>query len=168
MLLAAAACTALAGAACAATTQPFLPAPPLPQSDQTQAAQPQATEPDGTLPASAQWVDQQITQYRHEIEARVARGDMSPDEAERLIGWRQWQLSQQAAGNAPQSTVIARQNDAARAAVAPYPGPYYGAYPAPYPYYRPYAPYYGYGPYYPGISVCAGGSGHHGSASVCF
>ncbi len=137
---------------------------------------------DSALPASAQLVDQQIATYRQQVEARVARGDMSPDEAERLIGWHRWQLEQQAAGRAPASQIVERQNDenARRNVVvgpsgAPYYAPYYRPYAAPY-YAPPYAVGPGYGPYYgpaygtflPGISVCAGSGGHHFGASVCF
>ncbi|MEP7063896.1 MAG: hypothetical protein ABI881_16030, partial [Betaproteobacteria bacterium] len=93
-------------------------------------------------PASEQWLDQQVASYRNEVQARVARGDMNPDEAERLIGWRRWQLSQQAAGNAPAPTIVARQNAADRAVVLPAPRSYYYA-PGYLPYYAPgYAPGY--------------------------
>ncbi|MEO8975737.1 MAG: hypothetical protein ABI552_08265 [Casimicrobiaceae bacterium] len=173
--LAAMACVAWAVPAAAANppSQAFIPAPSIAQG-RTAAAQP--ADGPAEPPASVQWVDQQVAQYRTQVEARVARGDMSPDEAERLIGWHRWQLQQQAAGQAPAPAIIARQNaddDARRrvAANAPYPPAYYGAYPA--PYYPPaYTPYY-YDPRYrgplvPGISVCTGGFGRHYSAAFCF
>ena len=123
-----------------------------------------------------QWVDQQVAKTRGEVEARVARGDMSPDEAERLIGWRQWQLEQQAAGQAPQPAIIARQDAEAQrqVVVVPAPRPYYAPYPyAPYPppYYAPgygYGSAPGYGGWAPGIGICAGSGGRHYGASVCF
>jgi hypothetical protein len=176
--------TAQAQAQAPAPPQTLIPAPAHVGSGSAdvppQGAAPAAGE---ELPASAQWVDQQVATYRQQVEARVARGDMNPDEAERLIGWHRWQLEQQAAGRAPAPQIVARQNAEYSArrniVVAPASGPYYA------PYYRPYGvPYYGspytvgpaYGPYYgpgygtfvPGISVCAGGSGHHFGASVCF
>ena len=46
-------------------------------------------------------VAQEVARYRSEQEARVARGEITPEEAERLIAWREWQLAQQAAGLAP-------------------------------------------------------------------
>lgn len=174
----------LAGAAIAAApylpaaSQTFLPAPVAVPGQSTNAAQAPApaaataapTDPASTPPASEQWVDQQTAKYRSEVEARVARGDLNPDEAERLIGWRHWQLQQQAAGHAPAPQIMARQNAAeANGVVVPGPGGYYPPYPTPY-----YAPYYGgwyrpgYGPFVPGISVCTGGFGHHYAASVCF
>ena len=178
--LAGIACVGLAGTAAAATpssppSQTFLPAPSM-----TQGAAPKAA-PDATPPASEQWVDQQVAQYRKEVESRVARGDLNPDEAERLIGWRRWQIQQQAAGRAPAPAIAARQgavDQARRQAAAAAPPPYYANYPAPYypaaPYYpSPYYPapyYYGprYAPYVPGISVCTGGFGRHYSAAFCF
>jgi hypothetical protein len=124
-------------------------------------------------PASEQWVEQQTAKVRAEVEARVARGELSPDEAERLIGWRHWQLAQRAAGQAPAPAILERQQAAAPRVVPAYPPAYYAA---PYPYYGAYryapygyAPYgYGYDRYSPGIAVCAGGVGHHFAGSVCF
>ena len=113
----------------------------------------------------SQQIRNEMDAYRRETDARVARGEITPDEAQRLLQWREWQLAQQAAGLAPappppQSRVAA--------APPPYPAPppprYY--YPYPYPYYYP-APYYG--PYYApfGVSVCAGRAWHHGFGSFC-
>lgn len=163
---------AAAPAYAAAPSQTFIPAP-----------QPSAVAPvgtagtapgDATPPASEQWVDQQTAKIRSDVEARVARGDMTPDEAERLIGWRRWQLEQQAAGQAPAPAILERQKAVATAprtvVVAPYPAPYYatpygGYYYGPYGY-GPYGP--GYLRYAPGIAVCAGGIGHHFAGGVCF
>jgi hypothetical protein len=177
-LLAGIVCMASGGIASAETLpagQSVIPAPsslaaaPVSTAPRASAAATTNAEPP---PASAQWVDQQVASYRNEVQARVARGDMNPDEAERLIGWRRWQLSQQAAGNAPASTIVARQNATDRArrdvVVLPTPRSYYYA-PAYAPYYTPgYAP--GYAPYAisPGISICAGGIGRHAAGSVCF
>ena len=179
------AAAALASAAVAAApympaaSQTFLPAPAAVPGQSSYAGQAPAAataapaDPASTPPASEQWVDQQTAKYRSETEARVARGDLNPDEAERLIGWRHWQLQQQAAGEAPAPQIMARQNAADRAranvVVVPGPGGYYPSYPTPY-----YAPYYGgwyrpgYGPFVPGVSVCTGGIGRHYAASVCF
>jgi hypothetical protein len=111
--------------------------------------------------AQAQEVEKEMDAYRRETGARVARGEITPDEAQRLLQWREWQLSQQAAGLAP-----APPPPASRVVVAP-PAPY-----PPPPYYYPY-PYYGpyYAPYYVapawGLSVCAGRAFRHGFGSFC-
>jgi hypothetical protein len=106
--------------------------------------------------SQAQQVQREMDAYRRETDARVARGEITPDEAQRLLQWREWQLVQQAAGLAP-----APPPPAERVVVAPPP------YPAP-PYYYPY-PYYA--PYYVGpgwgVSVCAGRAFHRGFGSFC-
>src|SRR5215216_1754833 len=51
--------------------------------------------------AQARQVEMEMDAYRRETDARAARGEITPDEAQRLLQWRQWQLSQQAAGLAP-------------------------------------------------------------------
>ena len=106
--------------------------------------------------AQAQQVETEMGAYRRETDARVARGEITPDEAQRLLQWRRWQLSQQAAGLAPAPPPLA-----SRVVVAPPP------YPPP-PYYYPY-PYYA--PYYVapawGLSVCAGRTFRHGFGSFC-
>jgi hypothetical protein len=114
-------------------------------------------------------VQQRVDAYRRDTEARVARGEITPDEAERLVGWREWQLAQQAAGLAPSAP--RRVYDSA-------PPDYYGARPREYvveppPYYGPYyrypAPYYyAPSPYYWGPTVCAGGFGRHFGGRFCF
>src|SRR5437660_2862569 len=82
--------------------------------------------------AQAQQVQREMDLYRRETDARVARGEITPDEAQRLLQWREWQLAQQAAGLAP-----APPPPAERIVVAPppYPPPRYYY---PYPYYAPY------------------------------
>jgi hypothetical protein len=176
--LAAALASLCIGAAAAATpSQTFIPAPQsMPQDAGGAATAPLASAPDtgNPPPASEQWVEQQTAKVRAEVEARVARGELSPDEAERLLGWRHFQLAQRAAGQAPAPAILERQQAVAAAprVVPAYPGyygahyPYYGAYGyAPYGY----APYgYGYYRYSPGIAVCAGGAGHHFAGGVCF
>jgi hypothetical protein len=117
--------------------------PPLPSLTADQAAQ----------------VQRELARYRSATEARVAHGEITPDESERLIAWREWQLAQQAAGLAPRPPRIVER----RAIVYPA-APYY----APWPYAsRPY-----YGPYYAppvfwGLSLCAGRGWSSGWASLC-
>ncbi len=100
-------------------------------------------------------LNEEMTRYRAEVDERVARGELRPDEAQRLVEWRRWQLARQIAGLAPPEpprVIVQRE------------------YAAPYPYYDPwYAPSY-YGPRYyaPRVSVCAGGWGHHSFGSLCF
>ena len=125
--------------------------------------------------------------YRRYTDERVARGEITPDEASRLLSWREWQLARQIASSSPatdaQSDVppdyippagseAASPRDVYTAPprdvyVAPAPAPVYRYYyPAPYypaPYYwgpRPYA--------YWGPSICAGGFGRHFGGRVCF
>jgi len=107
----------------------------------------------------SQQVQKEMDAYRRETDARLARGDITPDEAQRLLQWREWQLAQKAAGlappaaSSPQRVVVAPPP---RVIVAP-PPPYYA-----YPYYAPYyaAPWWR-------VSVCAGRGFRHGFASFC-
>jgi hypothetical protein len=123
--------------------------PPLPPLTEAQAAD----------------VRQNLDAYRAETHARVARGEILPDDAERLLRWREWQLAQQAAGLAPPPTVPTTSEPPVTPpyAAAPYypPRAYYGA-----PYYRPYPYYYG-APVYFGASICAGGVGHNFAGRIC-
>ncbi len=173
--LLAAVALAAAPAFAATASQTFIPAPQVNAAGAAAGAPvdvPADAATNSAPPASEQWVEQQTAKIRGEVEARVARGDMTPDEAERLIGWRRFQLEQQAAGQAP-APVIQQRHEAVAAApqpyyAAPYPGPYYAA-----PYGYAYGPYgygypYGYPRYAPGIAVCAGGVGHHFAGGVCF
>ena len=140
------------------------PAPvnPLPQP-------PDSSGPPGLpslSPEQAANLNQEMTRYRQWVDERVARGELRPDEAQRLVEWRRWQLARQIAGlTEPEAPVVERRY----AYREPYPGPYNNG-----PYYN--GPYYG-GPYYappppvyygPRISLCAGGGGHHAFGSVCF
>ncbi len=110
--------------------------------------------------AQSQQVQQQLDLYRREVDARLARGDLTADEAQRLLQWREWQLAQQAAGLV--RTMPSTPPDYApppATVVVPAPRPYYG-----YPYYAPYyaapAPWWG-------ISVCAGRAWRNGFGSLC-
>ena len=113
------------------------------------------------------YVDRTLETYKNEVDARLARGDITADEAQRLLAWRQWQLAQQIAGTAPPSNILEgqAQGDAQRAATPP---------PAPYPYYPYYAPWgYGYyAPYAPGPvfygGICVGGASNNFAGRVCF
>jgi len=100
----------------------------------------------------SQQVQQEMDAYRRETDARIARGEITPDEAQRLVQWREWQLTQRAAGLAPPPAP-----PPPRVVVAPPPPPYYA-----YPYYGPYyaVPWWG-------VSVCAGRGFRHGFASFC-
>ena len=98
-------------------------------------------------------LNRELTRYRQDVDARVARAEMTPDEAQRLVEWRRWQLARQIAGLSdpePPRVIVQRQYV--------YPAPPLYAYD---PWYRPY--YWG-----PRLSVCAGGWGRHSFGSVCF
>ncbi len=128
-------------------------------------AQPAPTMPSMTAEQSAQLNDEMAIE-RRTMETRVARGEVTPDEAERFLAWRQWQIAQQLTGAAP-SPSAATSNPVESPPVV---RRYVYTYPAPY-YYAP-GPYYS-GPYYPGPRywgpvVCAGGWGHHFGGRVCF
>lgn len=104
-------------------------------------------------------LEQELSRYQRDIDDRVARGEVRPDEGERLLGWRRWQLARQIAGLTPPEpprVVVQRQY-----VVQPDPWAY-----DPYWYPRPYwGPRYYYGPR---VSVCAGGGGRHAFGSFCF
>jgi hypothetical protein len=127
-------------------------------------------------------VEQRLDSYRQETERRVARGEISRNEADNLLAWREWQIARQIANDAPPAAAGDdvppdyagnTTSDAGsgyyasppprRDYVVVAPPPYYGPY-----YYRYPAPYY-WGPYpYVGPSVCAGGFGHHFGGRICF
>ncbi|HZQ62957.1 MAG TPA: hypothetical protein VFC24_16500 [Casimicrobiaceae bacterium] len=100
-------------------------------------------------------LNREMTRYRADVDARVARGELSQEEAQKLIEWRRWQLARQIAGLTPPEpprVVVQREY------VYPPPPAYYYD-----PWYRPYPYYWG-----PRVSVCAGGWGRHSFGSVCF
>ena len=135
-------------------------------------------------------VDERMDAYRAEVDARVARGEIAADEADRLLKWREWQVARQVAGLAPLTYVEPPYPRDAEAypdeppASADYPGYHYAPAPVPYyyapaPYYGPYlrypAPYYwgprpwGYwGGAYWGGSICTSGFGRHFGMRICF
>ena len=148
---------ALGAGSSAAIAQPMPPALPSLSQQQTQE------------------LDTRIDAYRRATDARVARNEITQDEAARLVAWREWQVAQQLAvasrassGSAPPDyhenvppdyrenvppdyqNVPPDYRDSTstdpRAGSQP---PYYVAEPAPVyvPYYRPAVPYY---PYYYG------------------
>lgn len=129
--------------------------------------------------SQSSYLEQRLAPYKVATDARVSRGEITPDEANRLVRWREWQLAQRAAGR----TLLPDDAQGAPAdydapptyAVPPdYYGPpaYYPIEPVPYygPYYRYAAPYYwGPRPYaYWGPAVCAGGFGRHFGGRICF
>jgi hypothetical protein len=143
-----------------------------------------ATLAAGAAAAQSAQVDQRFALYRAEVDARVARGELAPDEAWRLLRWHEWQLTQQAAGAAPPSVIVERQaqTDALRAeswagamAAGGYADPRgwgggaYGARGAPFAY-GPWraAPGWDGGFLLPRASVCVGGSSGNGFGSLCF
>ena len=137
-------------------------------------------------------VQQRLAPYREATQARVSRGEITADEANRLVRWREWQLAQRAVGqtrpqgyaqgapadyNARPGYAVPPDYNAGPAYAVPpdYDGPptaYYPVEPPPYygPYYRYAAPYYwGPRPYaYWGPAVCAGGFGRHFGGRICF
>jgi len=137
----------------------------------------QATPP--PLPALSQQQSEdlqaRVDAYRRQTDERVARGEITPDEATRLVQWREWQIARQIASasarppsdeDAPADYSEARPPDYYNARpprdVYVSPAPAYG------PYYYP-APYWGPRPYaYWSPSICAGGFGHHFGGRVCF
>ena len=135
--------------------------PPLPQLSSEQSAD----------------VEQQLSLYRTEVNGRVARGEITAAEGERLLSWRRWQLAQAATGQASRASGV----PPGPIADVP-PGPiadappstvvreyYYRPYYAPPPvYYYPPPVYYGSPAYFWGPRVCAGGFGHHFGGRVCF
>ncbi len=146
-----------------------------------------------TLPVLTQQqmqdVNARMDAYRRATDARVARNEISADEAARLVQWREWQIAQQVASAPSVSRPAASDRAPAdhgglppdyRDSAPPdyypaVPSDYYAVEPAPLyaPYYRadvPYYPYY-YGPRpyaYWGPSVCAGGFGRHFGGRICF
>jgi hypothetical protein len=50
-------------------------------------------------------VQRQLDLYRTEIDGRVSRGEITADEADRLLKWREWQLAQQAINAMPPGAI---------------------------------------------------------------
>ena len=106
--------------------------------------------------AQAAAVQAELDAYRRDVDARLAAGAITPDEAQKLMAWRQFQLAQQVAGAAPPPDIIALQAQAdAQRPVTPYfiydaPPPAFGLLWA----VRP--------------SICAGGFSRGWGGSVCF
>jgi hypothetical protein len=99
-------CILAAGVLLAATAAAGSAPPPLPQLTAAQSAE----------------VRQEVARYRTDTEARVASGEITPDEAELLIAWREWQLARQIAGLAPrppQQVIVAPTYSAPYSAPAP-------------------------------------------------
>ena len=114
--------------------------------------------PPALAAAQSEAVQQQLNLYRKEVDARLARGDITRDKAQRLVDWRAWQLAQQQSGLAPRSEVLERQAqaDAERAA---WEREIYLS--QPYYYAPPPAVYWG-------PVICAGGWRRHVHGTVCF
>ena len=133
-------------------------------------------------PQQSASVQQRLDAYRKETEARVSRGEITADEADRLLRWREWQVARQvsavssgpsasAQGEVPPDYDESTPRDYAPRQYVP-PRDYAVVEPAPYyvPYYRYPAPYY-WGPprpYYWGPAICAGGFGRHFGGRICF
>jgi hypothetical protein len=134
-------------------------------------------------------VNARMDAYRRATDARVARNEISADEAARLVQWREWQIAQQVAKTRP--AALPPASDVAQPGGAGVPPDYHESAPPAYyptvppdynvvepaplyaPYYRPAVPYYPYyygpRPYaYWGPSVCAGGFGRHFGGRICF
>ena len=110
-------------------------------------------------------VQQDMQTFSAEVENRVNRGELAPDDADRLLAWHEWQVAQQAAGVAPQAAPAPTRTRVVQAPPVVVERPYYAppVYYGPYPYYAPYyvAPWWG-------PAICAGGWGRHGGGRVCF
>ena len=128
-------------------------------------AQPSPPPLPALSPQQTSAVKQRLDPYRRETEARVTRGDISADEADRLLKWREWQIARQVAGTAPPKTIVYDS-----------PPPDYVPPPSddvvvePPVYYPPYyaAPYWAPRPYYWGPAICTGGFGRHFGGRLCF
>ena len=144
------------GAALAQATPYAAPGAPSPQASPPSTAQPQTPTLDARQQAE---VRRQMDLYRTEVEGRVQRGEITGDEANRLLRWREWQITQQVAGLAPPPGPIYEE----------VPAPVVREYYRPYPYYVPYygPAYYAPAPYYWGARICAGGFGHHFGGRIC-
>jgi hypothetical protein len=131
-------------------------------------------------PQQSSTVEQRLDPYRRQTEDRVARGEITADEADRLLRWREWQIARQVSGAASPPRQPGMVYDApppdyraprppdyvvAEPPVVVAPPPYYYDYG---PYYRPVVPYWAPRPYYWGPAICAGGFGRHFGGRICF
>ncbi|MBS0326128.1 MAG: hypothetical protein JSS46_06215 [Proteobacteria bacterium] len=140
--------------------------PPLPSLDSTQSSR----------------LDERMKLVRDEVEARVARGEVTATEAGRLLAWREWQIARQIAGLAPPPPEYITPNYPPQPGETGVPPDYRATPPAPvyytipYPVYAPWRayawPYGGYAAPWPpfawGATICGGGFGHHFRAGICF
>ena len=139
--------------------------------------------------AQSQELDSRMDGYRRATDTRVARNEITANEAARLVQWREWQIAQQIAATRPAPVPATTAGAPADNSQVPpdyresappdyrdgAPPDYYAVEPAPLyaPYYSPAVPYYPYyygpQPYaYWGPSVCAGGFGRHFGGRICF
>jgi hypothetical protein len=125
-------------------------------------------------PQQSSEVERRLDAYRRQTEDRVTRGEITADEADRLVQWRECQIARNVAGvasapppdyGAPPDYVAPPDYDARapQVVVVEPPRYYVPYYPYPYP-----APYWGPRAYYSGPSICAGGFGHHFGGRICF
>jgi hypothetical protein len=154
-------------------------------------AQPSPPALPALTPAQTQELAARMDSYRRATDARVARNEITTDEASRLTQWREWQIAREisvrstplASGTArPPSDYASTPPDYREQAPLDdregVPPDYYAVEPSPayVPYYTPSVPYYPYYPYYYGPrpyaywgpSVCAGGFGRHFGGRICF
>ena len=119
-------------------------------------------------PEQSHSVQQRLDAARRDADARVSRGEISSDEAERLLAWREWQIARHVAGAAAMPGVPPDHREpplVQRDRVVSAPPPYYAD---DGPYYRYRVPYYAPVPYYRSLGVCAGGFGPHFGGRICF
>ena len=145
-------------------------------------------------PAQTQELAARMDSYRRATDARVARNEITTDEASRLTQWREWQIAREiSVRSTPLASGTARAPSDYASTPPDYreqaplddregvPPDYYAVEPSTtyVPYYTPSVPYYPYYPSYPyyygprpyaywGPSVCAGGFGRHFGGRICF
>jgi len=157
-------------------------------------AQPSPPALPALTPAQTQELAARMDSYRRATDARVARNEITTDEASRLTQWREWQIAREiSVRSTPLASGTARAPSDYASTPPDYreqaplddregvPPDYYAVEPSPayVPYYTPSVPYYPYYPSYPyyygprpyaywGPSVCAGGFGRHFGGRICF
>ncbi len=89
--------------------------------------------------------------------SRIARGDITADEGDRLLKWREWQIARQIARDSCHLVPPLERKDES-------PAPYYG------PYVRyPAGDYWSTPPWvYWGPTICTSGFGRHFGMRICF